>query len=179
MNLNKVIIAGRVVADPEVRMTGSGTVVANIRMATNRYFTKDGQRPEETEFHNIVAWGRTAEVVRDYLKKGQLALIEGRLQTRSWEGKDGQKRWTTEIVTERLQLGPKSAGGDSSANSPTETSGQASAPAAKPKSSPRETDKLQKSSEGGEEDIPVIDEDTVMDFGDEEQKKVDPKDIPF
>ncbi len=169
MNLNRVLLAGRVVAEPETRMTSNGSTVANFRMATNRYYNdKSGQRQEQTEFHAVVSWGRQAEVVRDYLKKGQLVLIEGRLQTRSWEGKDGSKRWTTEVIAERLQLGPKSG----SAASPQAPSGgnapQASTPANNTPSAPVK-----------EEDVPVIDEDTVMAFDDEPAKQVDPKDIPF
>lgn len=111
MNLNKVIIVGRVTSDPELRTTASGTHVASFSIATNRNWTdKDGQKKEDTEFHNIVAWGRQADVVSQFSKKGSLLLIEGRLQTRSWEGKDGQQRRTTEIVAERVQLGPKPQG---------------------------------------------------------------------
>lgn len=116
MNLNKVIIVGRLTADPELRTTPSGAHVASFSLATNRNWTdKDGQKKEETEFHNIVAWGRQADVVNQFSKKGDLLLIEGRLQTRSWEGKDGQTRRTTEIVAERVQLGPRrqqQGGGD-------------------------------------------------------------------
>jgi len=169
MNLNRVILAGRVVADPETRMTSGGATVSNFRMATNRYFQdKSGQKQEQTEFHNIVTWARSAEVVRDYLKKGQLVLVEGRMQTRSWEGKDGSKRYTTEVVAESIQLGPKAGGGGSAA-----ASGQADGASSAPASKPTEAAPIK------EEDIPVIDEDTVMNFDDEPAKQVDPKDIPF
>jgi len=108
MNLNKVFVAGRLTADPELRTTPGGAHVISFSVATNRVWTdKNGGRREETEFHNVVAWGRQAEVVSQFLKKGGLILVEGRLQTRSWEGKDGQTRRTTEIVAERVQLGPK------------------------------------------------------------------------
>ncbi|MDP2651018.1 MAG: single-stranded DNA-binding protein, partial [bacterium] len=108
MNLNKVFVAGRLTADPELRTTPGGAHVISFSVATNRVWTdKNGGRKEETEFHNVVAWGRQAEVVSQFLKKGGLILVEGRLQTRSWEGKDGQTRRTTEIVAERVQLGPK------------------------------------------------------------------------
>lgn len=167
MNLNKVIIAGRVTQDPETRMTGSGTAVSNFSVATNRYWSRDGQRQEETEFHNIVAWARTAEIVRDYLKKGQLVLIEGRLQTRSWEGQDGKKNYKTEIVAEQLQLGPKAGGGNGGPSPQNSSSGGSSSGGSK------------KPATAAEEDIPVIDEDTVMDFDEEPKKDVDPKDIPF
>lgn len=112
MNLNKVIIVGRVTADPELRTIASGTHVVSFSIATNRNWTdKDGQKKEETEFHNIVAWGRQADIINQFSKKGSMLMIEGRLQTRSWEGKDGQTRRTTEIITERVQLGPRPGGG--------------------------------------------------------------------
>ena len=111
MNLNKVVLIGRVTADPELRTTPSGAHVASFSIATNRNWTdKDGNKKEDTEFHNVVAWGRQADVVTQFSKKGALIMIEGRLQTRSWEGKDGQTRKTTEVVAERIQLGPRPAG---------------------------------------------------------------------
>src|SRR3990167_11407629 len=111
MNLNKVFIIGRLTADPELRTTPSGDHVASFSIATNRYWrTKEGERKESTEFHNIVAWGRQAEVINQFSKKGSVIMIEGRLQTRAWEGKDGQTRRPTEIVAENIQLGPR--GGD-------------------------------------------------------------------
>lgn len=119
MNLNKVIIVGRVTADPELRTIASGTHVISFSIATNRNWTdKDGQKKEETEFHNIVAWGRQADIINQFSKKGSLLMVEGRLQTRSWEGKDGQTRRTTEVIVERVQLGPRPAG---SAGLPKET----------------------------------------------------------
>lgn len=111
MNLNKVFILGRLTVDPQLRSTASGQQVASFGVATNRVWNdKNGQKQEAVEFHNVVVWGRQAEVASKYLTKGSLVLIEGRLQTREWEGKDGQKRRTTEIISERLQLGPKPAG---------------------------------------------------------------------
>jgi single-strand DNA-binding protein len=111
MNLNKVIIIGRMTADPDLKNTSSGNSVTNFSVATNRYWTdKQGQKQEQTEFHNVVVWGRQAEIVNQFLNKGALVMIEGRLQTRSWEGKDGTKRYTTEIVAENVQFGPKSSG---------------------------------------------------------------------
>ena len=108
MNLNKVFIIGRLTADPELRTTPSGDHVASFSIATNRYWrTKEGEKKENTEFHNIVAWGRQAEVVNQFSKKGSVIMIEGRLQTRSWEGKDGQTRRTTEVIAENIQLGPR------------------------------------------------------------------------
>ncbi|MEX1013762.1 MAG: single-stranded DNA-binding protein [Candidatus Paceibacterota bacterium] len=114
MYLNKVILIGRLTADPQLRTTNSGNPVTSFSIATNRVWTgSDGQKNEETEFHNIVVWGRQAEVSNQFLSKGSLVMIEGRLQTRSWEGKDGNKRYTTEIVAERIQFGPRSANSSS------------------------------------------------------------------
>src|SRR3989344_1754818 len=110
MNLNKVLIAGRLTSDPELRTTPSGSHVASFSVATNRNWTdKNGERKESTEFHNVVVWGRQADIVNQFLKKGALILVEGRLQTRTWEGRDGQTRRTTEIIGERIQLGPRTA----------------------------------------------------------------------
>ncbi|MBI4114779.1 MAG: single-stranded DNA-binding protein [Candidatus Niyogibacteria bacterium] len=111
MNLNKAFIIGNLTRDPEIRTLPSGMSVASFGMATNSFFTKDGQRQQQAEFHNIVLFGRLAEIAQQYLNKGSLAMIEGRIQTRSWQGQDGQKKWRTEIVGERMQLGPKGAGG--------------------------------------------------------------------
>lgn len=112
MNLNKVYILGRVTADPEVRTTTTGERVSSFSVATNRVWTdKSGAKKEATEFHNVVVWGRQADIAGQFLSKGALVLIEGHLQTRSYQGKDGIQRKTTEIVGERLQLGPRSAGG--------------------------------------------------------------------
>lgn len=117
MNLNKAIIVGRVTQDPEVRTTTGGTQVANYSVATNRFSKgQDGQRQEFTEYHNIVAWGRLAEISSQYLQKGALVMVEGRLQTRNWEGQDGVKRYRTEIVAENMQLGPRGGSGGGSSN---------------------------------------------------------------
>lgn len=111
MNLNKVFILGRLTADPQLRSTPSGQSVANFSVATNRVWTdKSGAKQESTEFHNVVVWARQAEIASQFLKKGSLVLIEGRLQTRTWQDKEGQNRKTTEIIAERMQLGPKPMG---------------------------------------------------------------------
>lgn len=108
MNLNKVFIIGRLTADPEIRTTPSGDRVMAIGVATNRnWMDKSGNRKEATEFHNVVLWGKQADIVSQYLTKGSLIFIEGRLQTRSWQGKDGVTRRVTEIIGERMQLGPR------------------------------------------------------------------------
>ena len=109
MNLNKAFIIGNLTRDPEMRSLPSGQPVANFGVATNRFWTKDGQRQKQAEFHNIVLFGRLAEIAKQYLAKGSIVFIEGRIQNRSWDGKDGQKKYRTEIVGERLQLGPKNA----------------------------------------------------------------------
>ena len=112
MNLNKVFILGNLTRDPELRQTPGGQAVCSFGIATNRFFTDSaGQRQKQAEFHNIVAWGRQAEIVNQYLKKGSMVLIEGRLQTRNWQDPQGVKHWKTEIIAERVQLGPKNTGG--------------------------------------------------------------------
>lgn len=112
MNLNKVVIIGNLASDPELRSTPSGQQVCNFRIATNRIWKdkNSGQPQKETEFHSVVAWGRLADISSKFLTKGSLAMIEGRLKTRSWQDQSGQKKFRTEIIAETLQLGPKSSG---------------------------------------------------------------------
>lgn len=103
--INKVILVGNLGADPEMRYTQSGTAVANFRIATNeRFKDKSGELQERTEWHRIVFFGRTAEVCGEYLTKGRQIYVEGRLQTRSWEDKEGQTRYTTEIVGREMKM---------------------------------------------------------------------------
>lgn len=103
--LNKVMIIGHVGKDPEMRYTPNGTAVASFSVATNwRRRSPEGETKEETEWFNVVAWNRQAEFASQYIQKGRLVYVEGRLQTRSWEGQDGQKRYRTEIVANNLQL---------------------------------------------------------------------------
>ncbi len=110
MNFNKVILAGRLTRDPEVRALPSGQSVTSFGLATDRFYTdKADQKQQQTEFHNIVLFGKLAEIASKYLNKGALVLIEGRLQTRNWQDSAGNRRSRTEIVGERIQLGPKSA----------------------------------------------------------------------
>ncbi len=110
MYLNKVLLYGNLTRDPEVKALPSGQQVASFGLATNRTFTnKEGQKQEQTEFHNIVAFGRTAEVMGQYLKKGRPVFIEGRLATRSWES-EGKKNYKTEIVVDTFQFGPQAGG---------------------------------------------------------------------
>jgi single-strand DNA-binding protein len=104
-SLNKVLILGNLGADPEMRTTGGGQVVATLSVATNERWTDaSGMKQERTEWHKVVVWGRQAEFCGQYLQKGSTVLIEGRIQTRSWDDKDGQKRYSTEIVANMLQL---------------------------------------------------------------------------
>ena len=132
MNLNKAFILGRLTADPESRSLPSGQAVSNFSLATNRVWKdKEGNRQESGDFHNIVLFGRLAEVANQYLGKGKTCLVIGRIQTRSWDGKDEQKRYRTEIVGEEIQLGPKnesSGGGEgnsyNSKSSPAKTAPQ-------------------------------------------------------
>lgn len=111
-DFNQAIILGNLTRDPELRTTPSGRSVATFTLATNRRWTnQDGQQQEETEFHNVVAWGRLAEICAQILYKGRKALICGRLRTRNWEGQDGIKRYTTEIIADQMSaLGPSQAG---------------------------------------------------------------------
>lgn len=112
MNLNKVFIMGRLTADPVLRSTKGGSAVAVFSLATNRVWNdKNNQKQEEVEYHNVVVWGRQAEIVSKFLIKGQVALVEGRMSTRSYEDKTGVKKYVTEIVAERVQFGPKATGG--------------------------------------------------------------------
>lgn len=112
MNVNKVFLIGRLTADPQLRTTPQGQSVTTFGVATNRtWVNKQGQRQEDVQFHNVVVWGRQAEVATQFLKKGSMVYVEGRLQHRNWQDKQGQRRTTTEIVSERLQLGPRSGGG--------------------------------------------------------------------
>ncbi|RJQ25271.1 single-stranded DNA-binding protein [Candidatus Parcubacteria bacterium] len=115
MNLNKVFIIGRLTNDPQLRSTPGGQSVGSFSLATNRNWTaKNGQKQTDTQFHNVVVWGRQAEIASQYLKKGTMVLIEGRLQTRSWQDKTtGQTRYATEIVCENMQMGPRAMGSSS------------------------------------------------------------------
>jgi single-strand DNA-binding protein len=146
MNLNKVFLVGRLTRDPETRSLPSGQQVASFGLATDRFYKdKAGQKQQQTEFHNIVFFGRQAEIASQYLTKGSLVLIEGRLQTRSWKDSSGNTKYRTEIVGESLQLGPKSAGKSSTGHEPT--------PEQEPQQAPHE-------------EIPVIEEEGEIDIKD-------------
>lgn len=155
MNFNKAIILGNLTRDPDVRTLPSGQPVVNFGVATNRIYTdKNGAKQQFTEFHNVVAFGKLADICSRYLNKGKMVLIEGRIQTRSWIGQqDGVKRYRTEIVAENMQLGPKGAPGETAA---------APAPVTVP-----------------EEEIPVIEAEEDLILPNEGKEEVDVKQIPF
>ena len=111
-SINKVILIGNLGRDPEVRYTQGGSAVANLNLATNEVWNdKSGQKQERTEWHRVVVWGKQAEIAKEYLTKGRQVYVEGSLQTRQWEDKDGQKRYTTEIRCQRfVMLGGRGEG---------------------------------------------------------------------
>src|ERR1700691_2321189 len=122
MYINKAMVFGNLTRDPELRAMPSGMNVASFSIATNRVFKdRDGKNQEQTDFHNVVVFGRQADLVAQYLKKGSSAFIEGRLQTRSWDDKKtNEKKYRTEVVADRVQFGPRgsgSGGGTQSASS--------------------------------------------------------------
>jgi single-strand DNA-binding protein len=158
MNLNKVYLIGRLAADPEFRTTPSGQEVATLRVVTNRIYTdQTGQKKELAEFHTVVTWGRLAQIANQYLAKGRLVMIEGRLQTRSWEGQDGIKRYRTEIITTNLQLGPRF--------------GDSTTPQAKEETKPQAA--------VTKEEIPVVNEEEPTSDSAVEETTVDLKEVPF
>lgn len=157
MNVNKVFLVGRLTRDPEMRSTSGGQTVASLSIATNRFWKdKNGQRQDQTEFHNIVLWSRLAEIAGQYLVKGQEVYIEGRLQTRKYTAKDGTERRATEIVAENMQLGQKARGQSEQGYSASSAS-----------SIPEKKEKK----EIAEEDIPTINLD--------EEDEVKIEDVPF
>lgn len=110
MYINKAIIYGNLTRDPELKSLPSGTQVCEFGVATNRVWKdKNGVRQESVDYHNIVVFGRQAELIKQYLHKGNGVFLEGRIQTRSWDAQDGTKRYRTEIVADRMQFGPKSS----------------------------------------------------------------------
>lgn len=163
MNVNKVILVGRLTRDPEIRTTPSGQSVATIGLATNNYWTdKSGQKQERTEFHTVVLWGKLAEIAGQYLTKGQECYVEGRLQTRSYTGKDGVERKAVDIVGETLQLGSRAGTGTGTggaARPAVSAAAAGGAGASVPCSTPKE------------EDIPTINLD--------DDKEIKIEDVPF
>ena len=149
MYLNKVIIVGNLTRDPELTAIPSGQKVCKFSVATNRVWKdKSGAKQESTSYHNIVVWGRQAETSAQYLKKGQQVMIEGRIETRSWDDKtSGEKKYRTEIIADRVQFGAKSGGASSA--------GTSSAPASKALSNSGEVDSIEYPEEDiNPEDIP-------------------------
>lgn len=127
-SINKVMVMGRLGQDPELRYTQNQTPVCSLNVATSEFrMGQDGQRQELTEWHRVVVWGKQAENASKYLSKGRGVFIEGRLQTRSWEDQNGQKRYTTEIVANNVQFLP--AGGQSQGMNQSEGGGYSSGPA--------------------------------------------------
>jgi len=122
MYLNKAIVIGNLTRDPELRSMPSGAKVTSFSVATNRVWKdKNGERKEAVEYHNIVVFGRQAETTAQYLKKGSSCLVEGRMQTRSWDNQEGQKKYRTEIVADRVQFGPRTGGDGGSKPTPNST----------------------------------------------------------
>lgn len=135
MDLNKVMIIGRLTRDPELRTTTSGINVCQLGLATNYVYTnqQSGQKVEQVEYHNVVLWRKLGEIAHQYLKKGRRVYIEGRLQTRSWEGQDGKKNYKTEIVADNMiMLDGGQGGGAPAMGVATGTGGGFTSPAAKP-----------------------------------------------
>jgi len=157
MDLNKVFLIGRLTQDPQSRTTPTGQTVCSFGLATNRV-NKDprtGEVKKMTEYHNIVLWRRLAEIASQYLRKGGLVLIEGRIQNRNWRDASGNQKTKTEIVGERIQLGPKTNSGARPATAATTTTA---------------TTTTEEEKEITSEEIPVIEEGT---------EEIDVKDIPF
>ena len=155
MNLNKAILVGRLTNDPDLRTTANGQTVCSFGLATNRIWTdRNDQKQEKAEFHNIVLWQKLAEIASQYLKKGNLVLIEGRIQTRSWQDQTGNKRYKTEVVAENMQLAPRNIT-------------QAGFQPQQEKQPPQKEEER-----SPEEDIPVIEEG-------QKDEEIDVKDIPL
>ncbi|GAB4172495.1 MAG: single-stranded DNA-binding protein [Calditrichia bacterium] len=114
--VNKVILIGRLGRDPEVNMTASNQKVARVSIATNEVFGSGDNRQEVTDWHNLVFWGKRAEFVENYLKKGMRIFVEGKLRTRQWQDKEGNKRYTTEVIVDNTQILDGYSGGDNQGN---------------------------------------------------------------
>ena len=132
MNVNKVFIYGNLTRDPEVRQLPNGTNVANIGVATNRYYNnQQGQKVEEVEYHNIVFFGRLADLAKQYLTRGSGVFVEGRLRTSNWDDKEtGKKMYKTEIIGDHMQFGPRRGDAGAPPSQPADSSASSPAPAA-------------------------------------------------
>lgn len=118
MYINKVTLYGNLTKDPELKSLPNGTHVSSFSVATNRTIKdQSGSKKDVPEYHNVVAFGKQAELIHQYIKKGNPIFVEGRIQTRSWDGQDGKKQYRTEIVLENFQFGPKGTGGGGQFNS--------------------------------------------------------------
>lgn len=153
MYLNKALLYGNLTRDPEQRSLPSGAAVTSFSIATNRVWRdRDGNKQESTDFHNIVVFGKQAETVAQYLRKGSSAFVEGRIVTRSWDDKDGNKKYRTEIIADRVQFGPRAG----------------AAPAG--------------GYAGKRDDAPQQDKESALDtiqYPDAEEEGINPEDIPF
>jgi single-strand DNA-binding protein len=157
MYINKAFVYGNLTKDPELRALPSGAQVANFSVATNRVWKdQNGAKQENTDYHNVVVFGRQAETAAQYLKKGSSVFIEGRMQTRSWDGQDGKKQYRTEVVADSVQFGPRPTG------APGASSYNSGASASKPASKASGND--------------AIDSMPTVDYPEEE---INPEDIPF
>jgi single-strand DNA-binding protein len=150
-SVNKVILVGNLGRDPETRYTTGGDAVTNIRVATtDTWKDKNGEKQEKTEWHTVVFFGRQAEIAGEYLKKGRQVYVEGRLQTRKWQDKEGQDRYTTEIVADRMQmLGSREGSGAPVAAEPSER-----APASEPRTAKSAGAPAKKNVDDLDDDIP-------------------------
>lgn len=161
-SLNKVILIGNLTRDPELRYTPQGTAVATFSIATNRQWkTESGENKEDAEFHRIVAWDKLAEICSQLLKKGSKAYVEGRLQTRQWQTKEGEARTTTEIVISEMMVLDNKGGGDTnySSDADIDIPDDFSDPAESSKSSPAERKSSEKDSGQADVDEPAADDD--------------------
>ena len=140
--INKVILVGNLGKDPEVRHLEGGAIVANFTLATSENYTdKNGQRVTQTEWHNVVLWRRQAEIAEKYLTKGRQVYIEGKLRSRSWTDREGNTRYTTEVVGDTLQLlGPRPDEGDAQQSSSSSSSAQSSSSSEEPELEPQTPD---------------------------------------
>jgi len=126
-DLNHVLLIGRLTRDPELKQTGTGTSYCRFGIANNRNYTQNGERKEEVSFFNCVAWGRQAEVINQYCRKGKQVAIEGRLKQNSWDGQDGKKQSSVDVVVESLQMLGSTGGGDGGSGSYSPQTNDASA----------------------------------------------------
>jgi single-strand DNA-binding protein len=121
--LNKVMLIGNLGKDPEMRYTANGTAMVNFTLAVNRSFTSESERKEETEWFRVVAWQKLAELVSQHLQKGRKVYVEGRLTTRSWDGQDGQKHYTTEVIANQVLFLDRPQGASFGEGAPADPSG--------------------------------------------------------